>query len=90
MSDVFCKFTVANRTKEAISKSKVTEIYRMADVFCQVFDTQMAKYIIKPERMRQYHRDSTLSKAKVMILMILFHDSLASTCSVISLWTEYS
>lgn len=58
-----------------ISESKVTEIYCMADDFCQVFDAQVAKYTIKPGGKRKYHRDSTLSKAEVMVIMILFHDS---------------
>ena len=35
----------------------------------------LAKYTIKEAKKRNYHRDSTLSKAEVMLIMILFHDS---------------
>jgi hypothetical protein len=34
----------------------------------------MAKYTLKPVNKRKYHRDSTMSKAEVMLIMILFHD----------------
>ena len=34
-----------------------------------------AKYTLKPTRKRKYHRNSTMSKAEVMLIMILFHDS---------------
>ena len=33
------------------------------------------KYTLKPTRKRKYHRNSTMSKAEVMLIMILFHDS---------------
>jgi len=35
----------------------------------------MAKYTFKPTAKRKYHRDSTMSKAEIMLIMILFHDS---------------
>ena len=35
----------------------------------------MAKYTLKPIAKRKYHRDSTMSKAEIMLIMILFHDS---------------
>jgi len=34
-----------------------------------------AKYTLKPIGKRKYHRSSTMSKAEVMLIMILFHDS---------------
>ena len=34
-----------------------------------------AKYTLKPTGKRKYHRSSTISKAEVMLIMILFHDS---------------
>jgi len=34
-----------------------------------------AKYTLKPTRKRKYHRSSTMLKAEVMLIMILFHDS---------------
>jgi len=47
----------------------------MADDFCKVFDAQMKKYTIQALNKRKYHRDSTSSKAEVMVIMILFHGS---------------
>ena len=44
-----------------------------ADDFCKVFDAQMAKYTFKVERKRKYHRESRMSKAEIMVIMILFH-----------------
>ena len=35
----------------------------------------MAKYTIKEAQKREYHRDGTLSKAEVMVIIILFHGS---------------
>ena len=39
------------------------------------FDAMMSKYTLKPVMKRSYHRDSTMSKAEIMLIMILFHDS---------------
>ena len=47
----------------------------MADNFCKFFDAMTAKYTLKPTGKRKYHRSSTMSKAEVMVIMILFHDS---------------
>ena len=58
-----------------ITEDKVTEIFCMADDFCKFFDAMMAKYTLKPLKKRKYHRSSTLSKAEVMMIIILFHDS---------------
>ena len=58
-----------------ITEDKVTEIFCMADDFCKFFDAMMAKYTLKPVNKRKYHRDSTMSKAEIMLIMILFHDS---------------
>ena len=54
---------------------KVTEIFYMADDFCKFFDAMTAKYTLKPTGKRKYHRNSTMSKAEVMLIIILFHDS---------------
>ena len=56
-----------------ITVDKVTEIFCIADDFCKVFDAQMAKYSFKAERKRKYHRESRMSKAEIMVIMILFH-----------------
>ena len=58
-----------------ITEDKVTEIFYMADDFCKFFDAMTAKYTLKPTGKRKYHRNSTMSKAEVMLIMILFHDS---------------
>ena len=58
-----------------ITEDKVTEIFCMADDFCKFFDAMVAKYTLKPIGKRKYHRNSTMSKAEVMLIMILFHDS---------------
>ena len=58
-----------------ITESKVIELFCMADDFCKFFDTMMTKYTLKSATKRKYHRDSTLSKAEIMLIMILFHDS---------------
>ena len=47
----------------------------MADDFCKFFDKMTEKYTLKSENKRPYHRDSTMSKAEIMLIMILFHDS---------------
>lgn len=57
------------------TEDKVTEIFCIADDFCKVFDAQMAKYTIKNSSKRQYHRDFTMSKAEIMLIIILFHNS---------------
>ena len=58
-----------------ITEDKVTEIFCIADYFCKVFDAQMEKYTFKAERKRKYHRESRMSKAEIMVIMILFHSS---------------
>lgn len=58
-----------------ITEDKITELFCMADDFCKFFDTMMEKYTLKSDKTRRYHRDSTMSKAEIMLIMILFHDS---------------
>ena len=58
-----------------ITENKVIELFCMADDFCKFFDTMMSKYTLKHTAKRKYHRDSTMSKAEIMLIMILFHDS---------------
>lgn len=36
---------------------------------------QWKKYTIPSDKKRHYHRDSTMSKAEIMLIRILFHDS---------------
>ena len=58
-----------------LTGDKVTELYCMADDFCKYFDRQMKKYTLKNVNKRIYYRDSIMSKAEIMLIMILFHDS---------------
>ena len=54
------------------TEDKVTEIFCMADDFCRFFDAMMEKYTLRVPNKRKYHRDGTLSKAEVMVIIILF------------------
>ena len=58
-----------------ITEDKVTEIFCIADDFCKVFDAKMEKYTIKSNLKRKYQRESTMSKAEIMVVIILFHSS---------------
>ena len=58
-----------------IPENKFTEIFVMADDFCKFFDQMMEKYSISDKNKRKYHRDGTMSKAEVMVILILFHSS---------------
>lgn len=58
-----------------LTEDKVTEIFCIADDFCKFFDTTIEKYSIKATHRRKYHRASTMSKAEVMMILILFHSS---------------
>ena len=58
-----------------ITESKVTEIFVMADDFCKFFDQMMEKYSIPDKNKRKYHRDGTMSKAEVIVILIMFHSS---------------
>ena len=80
ISEICCNFKELKykqlQTKIAmITEDKVTEIFCMADDFCKFFDAMTTKYTLKPTGKRKYHRNSTMSKAEVMLIMILFHDS---------------
>ena len=54
-----------------ITENKATEIFCMADDFCKFFDAMTTKYALKPTGKRKYHRSFTMSKAEVMLIMIL-------------------
>ncbi len=51
-----------------ITEDKVTQIFCMSEDFCKFFDAMMAEYTLKPVNKRKYHRDSTMSKAEVMLI----------------------
>ena len=57
------------------TEDKVTEIFFMADEFCIFFDSRMEKYALRDHKKRIYHRESTMSKSEIMVIIILFHNS---------------
>ena len=57
------------------TEDKFTEIFFIADEFCKFFDCLIKKYTIEAPSKCKYHCDGTLSKAEVMLIMILLHDS---------------
>ena len=57
------------------TENKVIELFFIADEFCKFFDWMMARYTLKNAGKRPYHRETTLSKAEIMLIIILFHDS---------------
>ena len=57
------------------SEDKVTEIFCMADDFCKFFDAKMKKITLPKTKKRTYHRNVTLSKAEVKVIIIMFHNS---------------
>ena len=58
-----------------ITEGKITELFCIADDFCKYFDAMMEIDTLKSDKKRQYHPNSTMSKAEIMLIMILFHDS---------------
>lgn len=58
-----------------LTDDKVTELFCMADDFCKFFGSQMEKYSVRDVQKRRYHRDCRMSKAEVMLIIILFHCS---------------
>ena len=80
ISKNYCVFIVLNyKVLQTIiamlTENKVTELFFMADEFCKFFDWMMARYTLRNTGKRPYHRESTLSKAEIMLIIILFHDS---------------
>ncbi len=55
-----------------LTEDKVTELFCIADDFCKFFDALMEKYTLKSDKKRLCHRDCTMSKAEIVIIMILF------------------
>ena len=52
-----------------LTEDKIAELFCMADDFCKFFDTMMEKYMLKSDKKRHYHRDSTMSKAEIMLIV---------------------
>ena len=80
ISEICCNFKVLTikvlQTEIAmITEYEVTETFCIADDFCKFFDAMMIKHTPDSNKKRKYHRKGTLSKAEIMLIMILFHDS---------------
>lgn len=58
-----------------ITESKVIDLFCKADDFCKFFNVMITKHTLRPATKRKYHRDSSMSKAEIMFILILFHDS---------------
>ncbi len=58
-----------------ITYGGVTEIFCMVVDSCKFFDVMTAKYTLKPIGKQKHRRDSMMSKAEVMLVMIPFHGS---------------
>ena len=76
ISENYCNFNVLKIKSlqtiiAMITEDKVTEIFCIADDFCKVFDAQMGKYTIKSNTKRRYHREFTMSKAEIMVIIIV-------------------
>ena len=52
------------------TEDKVTEIFFMADEFCRFFDSRILKYALRDHKKRIYHRESTMSKSEIMVIII--------------------
>lgn len=58
--------------------SKVTEIFCLADDFCKFFDSLLERYSLEASTVtlkRKYYRSPKMSKAEVMLILIMFHAS---------------
>ena len=74
ISENCCIFIVLNYKEiqtiiAMITEDKVTELFCMADDFCKFFDAMMAKYTLRADKKRSYHRDSTMSKSEIMLII---------------------
>ena len=79
ISENCCNFIVLNYKElqtiiAMLTEDKVTELFCKADDFCKFFDDLMEKYTLKSSIKRHYHRNPTMSKAEIILIMILFHD----------------
>ena len=60
------------------TEGKIIEIFCLTDDFCKFFDALLDRYSIKEEGSapkRRYCRASRMSKAEIMLILIIFHAS---------------
>lgn len=79
ISEIFSTFVITTKqiTKKIamITESKITEFFCIADDFCKIFNQKIQQYTFKANTKRNYHRDSILSMAEVMTIIVMFHSS---------------
>ena len=68
-----------------ITKDKVMEIFCWADDFCKFFDDMMTRDTIRESKKCGYHRNSTMSKAEIMLMRSNMKGALMSVSGRVSL-----
>lgn len=58
-----------------LTDDKITEIFCIIDDFCKIFDKIIERHAVKTPGKRGYHRDGRMSKAEIMVIVIMFHCS---------------
>ena len=61
-----------------LTEDKITEIFVMADEFCKKFNEMLSRHGLmepRPSNKRKYHRDSRMSDAEIILILIMFHSS---------------
>lgn len=61
-----------------LTEDKITKIFAMADESCKVFNAMLRRRGLsepRKNRKRKYHRDSRMSQAEIIVIMIMFHSS---------------
>jgi len=53
------------------TEDKVTEIFCMADDFCEFFERMIEKYTFHTTSKRKYHRNNRMSKSEIMVIIML-------------------
>ena len=54
-------------------KSKITEIYYMADDFCKEFAWWQEKYMVKDSNRKHCNKQNRMSDIEIITILILFH-----------------
>ena len=77
ISENYCNFIVLNYKDlqtiiAIIAKSKVIELFCMADDFCKEFTLRQEKYMIEDKKTRYRNKPNRMSDAEIMVILILF------------------
>lgn len=55
------------------SKSKITEIYCIAEDFCKEFALQQGKYMVEDKEHKHRNKPNRMNDTEIIIILILFH-----------------